>query len=152
MKQLFGFIILITTLFGCQKPAPEVIVKTITIYRDTCNLDSEFIAKICQIESGCKDSISGENGRGKGRFGIYEIAVKGSGLMDLLGYTHNDMFDEQKSNHVFWAMMGIFLHQYWHKHGKPAKYEDLARMWSGGPDGYKKKATLKYLQKFRTLK
>ena len=152
MKQVYGFIILFITLFGCKDPEAKVIVRTITIYRDTCNKDSEFISKICQIESGCTDSISGENGRGKGRFGIYEVAVKGSGLADLLGYSHDDMYDRQKSEHVFWAVMGVFCHIYSRKHGKYPSYEELARMWAGGQDGYKKSATLKYLSKFKSIK
>jgi hypothetical protein len=147
IKQTIGFIILCLTLFGCQKPEPEVIVKTFIIYRDTC--DSDFMRKIGQIESGGMDSISGENGRGIGRYGIYEIAVIGSGLNALLNYQHDDMYTREKSDRVFWAMMGIFTHLHWQKYGQPPSYEDLARKWAGGPNGERKDATLKYLRKFR---
>jgi hypothetical protein len=147
MKQLIGFITLCSVLFGCQKPEPEVIVKTFIIYRDTC--DSDFMRKIGQIESGGMDSISGENGRGIGRYGIYEIAVIGSGLNALLNYQHDDMYTREKSDRVFWAMMGIFTHLHWQKYGQPPSYEDLARKWAGGPNGERKDATLKYLMKFR---
>ncbi len=146
MKKLTAFLILISVLFGCSKE-PKVIVKTITIYRDTC--DSEFIKKIGQLETGNTDSISAEQGKGKGRFGIYNICVKGSGLHDLLGYSHDDMFNKEKSVHVFWATMGIFCYSYAQKHGKYPSYEDLARMWCGGPEGYKSNATLNYLHKFK---
>jgi hypothetical protein len=149
IKQTIGFIILCLTLFGCQKPEPEVIVKTFIIYRDTC--DSDFMRKIGQIESGGMDSISGENGRGIGRYGIYEIAVIGSGLNALLNYQHDDMYRKEKSDRVFWAMMGIFTHLHWQKYGQPPSYEDLARKWAGGPNGERKAATLKYLKKFRRL-
>ena len=149
MKQLTAFAILTAVLFSCQQPKPQIIVKTITIYRDTC--DSEFIRKIGQIESNNTDSISGDNGRGKGRFGIYNICVKGSGMYDLLGYSHADMYNKEKSMHVFWATMGIFCYSYAQKHGKYPTYEDLARMWCGGPEGYNSNATLNYLHKFRTL-
>ena len=151
MKQLTAFAILTAILFSCQqpKPEPQIIVKTITIYRDTC--DSEFIRKIGQIETGNTDSLTEIGGHGKGRFQIYNICVKGSGLHDLLGYSHNDMFKHEKSVHVFWATMGIFCHTYAQKHGKYPTYEDLARMWCGGPEGYKSNATLNYLHKFRTL-
>ena len=69
---------------------PEVIVKYTTIYRDTC--DSDFMRKIGEIESGGMDSISGDNGKGIGRYGIYEIAVVGSGMAALLNYQHEDMY------------------------------------------------------------
>lgn len=147
MKQLIGFIILCITLFGCQKTKPEVIVKTIVIYRDTC--DSEFQNKIAQIETGGLDSLAGENGAGRGRYGIYEICVIGSGLNALLGYNHKDMHTKEKSDHVFWAMIGVFTYLHWQKYGQPPSYEELARKWSGGPDGDKKQATLKYLKKYK---
>jgi hypothetical protein len=147
IKQTIGFIALCLTLFGCQRPQPEVYVKTIIIYRDTC--DSEFIRKIGQIESGGLDSISGENGAGIGRYGIYEIAVIGSGMAALLNYSHSDMYRKEASDRVFWAMMGVFCHLHWQKYGQPPTYEELARKWSGGPNGENKDATLKYLKKFR---
>jgi hypothetical protein len=61
------------------------------------------------------------------------------------------MFNAEKSQHVFWATMGIFCHTYAQKHGKYPTYEELARMWCGGSEGYKSNATLNYLHKFRTL-
>lgn len=152
MKQLIGFIILTAVLFGCQKPKehkPKVIVKTFIIYRDTC--DSEFIKKIAYLESGGRDSTVGDGGRAKGRYGAHNIAVTASGLRDLMGYTHDDMFNPDKASHVFWALMGVFSYKYYIKHGKYPTYEDLARMWNGGERGYLKKSTLKYLKYFRKL-
>jgi hypothetical protein len=148
-KQTIGFIALCLALFGCQKPQPKVIVKYITIYRDTSSFD--FINKIAQIETGANDSLSGENGAGRGRFGIYDICVKGSGLKDLLNFNHYDMHAREKSEAVFWAMMGIFCHLHYAKHGHYPTYQELARKWAGGPNGENKTATLKYLNKFRSL-
>ena len=151
MKQIIGFIILCFIIIYCQQPKPkaEIKIKIVEkiVYRDTC--DSEFIRKIGQIETGNTDSLTEINGHGKGRFQIYNICVKGSGLTDLLGYSHNDMFNAEKSKHVFWATMGIFCHTYAQKHGHYPNYEQLARMWCGGPEGYKKNATLNYLHKFK---
>ena len=153
MKQSIGFIILCLTLFGCQqsKPKCEIKIKIVEkiVYRDTC--DSEFIRKIGQLESGGIDSTIAEQGRGRGRYGIYNICVKGSGLADLLDITHESMHNKEYSDRVFWAVMGIFCHLYAQKHGKYPTYEELARMWAGGADGYKKESTLKYLNKFREL-
>lgn len=148
-KQTIGFIALIITIFGCQKPQPEIIVKYITIYRDTC--DSDFMRKIGHIESGSQDSISGDNGKGIGRYGIYEIAVVGSGMAALLNYQHEDMYKRECSDRVFWAMMGVFCHLHWQKYGQQPTYEELARKWAGGPTGERKEKTLKYLDKFRKL-
>lgn len=148
-KKTIGFIALLVTLFSCQKPQPEVIVKYITIYRDTC--DSDFMRKIGQIESGEMDSISGDNGKGIGRYGIYEIAVVGSGMAALLNYNHKDMYKRECSDRVFWAMMGVLCHLHWQKYGRLPSYEELARKWAGGPNGEQKEKTLKYLNKFKTL-
>jgi hypothetical protein len=147
--QIIGFLVLCAVLFMPRRQEPEIIVKTITIYRDTSSFD--FINKIAQIETGCNDSLSGENGAGRGRFGIYDICVKGSGLKDLLGFTHYDMHDREKSEAVFWAMMGIFCHLHYQKHGHYPTYQELSRKWAGGPNGEEKTATLKYLNKFKSL-
>jgi hypothetical protein len=153
MKQLIGFTILAVCLFGCiqTKEAPEVHIKVIEriVYRDTC--DSEFIRKIGQIESNNTDSVVEVGGHGFGRYQIYNICVKGSGMTDLLGYSHNDMFNPEKSKHVFWATMGIFCHTFAQKHGRYPAYEELARMWCGGSEGYKSNATLNYLNKYKKL-
>lgn len=150
-KTILALVIFLTVLFSCKskKKEPQIIIKTVTVYRDTC--DSDFINKIAQIETGANDSLSGENGMGRGRYGIYEVCVLGSGLNALLGYTHEDMHDKDKADKVFWAMMGIFNYLYWQKNGAPPSYEDLARMWSGGPMGYEKEATLRYLEKFKNM-
>jgi len=145
MKQAIAFIILVAVLFGCKKQQTEIIYVHRIIYRDTC--DSEFIRKIGQIESGNTDNAKSQHGYG--RYQIYNICVKGSGMTDLLGYSHDDMFKHEKSVHVFWATMGIFCHTYAQKHGHYPSYEELARMWCGGSEGYKSNATLNYLNKFR---
>jgi hypothetical protein len=133
------------------EPEPEVIVKTVTITRDTCNPDSDFIQKIGEIESGNIDTINEVGGKGKGRFQIYEICVKGSGLQDLLNYSQEDMYGRENSERVFWATIGIFCHLYAQKYGNYPSYEELARMWCGGLEGYKSNATLNYLNKYRKL-
>jgi len=154
MKQILGLTILAAVLFGCSQTVeqkPKVIIKVIEkiVYRDTC--DSEFIRKIGQIETGNTDSLTEVGGHGKGRFQIYNICVKGSGMTDLLGYSHDDMFQHEKSIHVFWATMGIFCHTFAQKHGRYPTYEELARMWCGGSEGYKSNSTLNYLNKFRKI-
>ena len=154
MKYLTLLVILIAVFFSCKqqplkKIEPIIIYLTDTVYVDTC--DSEFIRKIGQIESNNTDSVIEANGHGYGRYQIYNVCVKGSGMTDLLGYSHNDMFNHEKSQHVFWATMGIFCHTYAQKHGHYPTYEELARMWCGGSEGYKKNATLNYLHKFRKL-
>ena len=151
MKQTFGFLILCSVLFGCSKPQPEIRIITKVIYRDTCNQDSEFIQKIGQIETGNTDSTIAEGGRGRGRYGIYEICVKGSGMCDLLGYSHADMNTKIKSDHVFWATMGIFCYLYAREYGHYPTYEQLARMWAGGYNAHDKNCTLNYLKKFKEL-
>jgi hypothetical protein len=61
------------------------------------------------------------------------------------------MNTKEKSDRVFWAVMGIFCHLYAQKHGHYPTYEELARMWAGGSEGYKSNATLNYLNKFKKI-
>ena len=134
-------------LFSCKQAEPQIIVKTKIIYRDTC--DSKFIHAIGELETLNNDSLVGDGGRAFGRYQIHSCAVTGSGLEKALGYQHKDMKDSVKAEHVFWAIMGINSYVYAQKYGQYPSYEDLARMWNGGPNGYKMEATLNYLKKFR---
>jgi hypothetical protein len=149
--QIIGFLILCAVLFGFYKKKPEIHVKVIerVVYRDTS--DSEFMRKIAQLETGGNDSLSGDGGRGRGRFGIYDVCLTGTGFKDLLNLDHADMHNREAATAVFWAMMGIFMHLHYSEHGKFPTFEELARKWAGGPNGETKKATLKYLEKFRSL-
>jgi hypothetical protein len=45
--------------------------------------------------------------------------------------------------------MGVHSHTFAQRNGRYPSYEELARMWNGGPNGYQMQATLKYLEKFR---
>jgi hypothetical protein len=136
------------------------IVDTVVVYRDTC--DSHFMKTIGEIETGLKTfseqnpdyysvKIDGENKRGKGHFGIYEICVKGTGFHKSLGYTHDDMYNFEKSVHVFWAMMGIQAYRFRRKHNRNPTYEELARMWAGGFTSYNTNNTVAYATKFRKV-
>ena len=150
MRDVILFCLLIAAIiYAGNKPQSEVIVKTIYVTRDTCNTDSDFIRAIGQIESKNTDSAIGDGGRAIGRYQIHDICVKASGLKDLLNYQHKDMADSVKAEHVFWAVMGINCHTYAMKHGKYPTYDELARMWNGGPNGHNMKATLGYLKKFK---
>lgn len=163
---IFG--IVVGALGHYSLSTPKVIIHTksiirtdtVTVYKDTC--DSKFFKTIAEIESGAMsmskmDScylqmpIVGDGGRGKGHFQIYDICVKGTMLDKVLGYTHDSMFDLESSSHVFWSMMGIFSHYYYQKHKEYPSYEKLARMWCGGPEGYKKSVTDKYANKFNEV-
>lgn len=147
--QIFAFAVLVGLLCLKPKHIDHIHTNTVIVYRDTC--DSNFMRKIAQIETACNDSTVAENGQGRGRFGIYDVCVTGTGLKTLLGFTHADMNNKEFSTAVFWSMMGIFCHTHYQKHGSYPTYEELARKWAGGPDGELKETTLKYLNKFRTL-
>lgn len=138
----------------------KIIIKTDTIYKDTC--DSKFFKTIAEIESGAismsnldscylQSAVTGDGGRAKGHLQIHNICLQGTMLDKVLGYSHDSMFDLESSSHVFWSMMGIFSHYYYQKYGDYPNYEQLARMWCGGPLGYQKTATDKYAKKFNEV-
>lgn len=150
MKDIILISMLIAAIiYAGYKPKPEVIFEKIYVTRDTCDSDSDFIRAIGQIESNNTDNVVGDGGRAIGRYQIHDICVKGSGLKDLLNYQHKDMADSIKAEHVFWATMGVHCYTYAMKYGNYPSYEELARMWNGGPNGYQMQATLGYLKKFK---
>jgi hypothetical protein len=59
-----------------------------------------------------------------------------------------DCYDRQKAE----ACLIIYttrLYATEEKLGRKPTYQDYARIWNGGPNGYKRKATVKYWQKLK---
>ena len=65
--------------------------------------------------------------------------------------TPKDCTDEQVARWVCVQYLQIWGSHYKKVTGKKATNEVLARIWNGGPNGWKKKSTLGYLVKYRKL-
>ena len=111
----------------------------------------KLIMALIAVESGGDDNAIGDGGKALGCLQIHAIYVRDVNRIAGTEYTHTDAFDRVKSI----TMTGIYLAHYGKRYtritGKPVTYEVLARIHNGGPDGWKKPATLKSWKKVRKV-
>jgi hypothetical protein len=76
---------------------------------------------------------------------IRDICIEDVNRIYGTNYRKKDAYDLSTSRRIAWLYL-----DYW---GKKAKtnpdYETLARIWNGGPNGWKKHSTLKYWKKVK---
>ena len=64
-------------------------------------------------------------------------------------WVHIDALDELTTVRIFRAYMDRYATE--ERLGRPVTFEDIARIHNGGPNGYKKKSTLRYWEKVKCL-
>lgn len=130
-------------------------IDTVILYKDTS--DSHFFKCLLETENGIITKakkypnrlhypIIGDGGLGYGAFGMHESYVKGSGLPQVLGYKHEDMFDLEKASHVFWAKTGINCYRFKQKYGRYPTWTEIAMMHNGSIHSWEK--CIRYKTKF----
>ena len=108
---------------------------------------------LCQVESGNNPAALGDYSRGEyraiGVLQIWKIVVDDvNRIQKKEVFTYKDRSDRLKSL----RMAEIYLTHYGRhleKKGVEVNIEVLARVWNGGPTGYKKKSTEKYWEKVK---
>jgi len=114
-----------------------------------------IIPMLIQVESGGEkypDSCIGDNGNAVGCLQIWKIVVDDvNRIQKKEVFTYNDRLTRPKSV----RMAEIYLNHYGARYkrltGKEPTLEVLARMWNGGPDGYKKQSTVIYWEKVKAV-
>lgn len=111
------------------------------------NLLIILIPLLIQVESSGNPDAVGDGGKAVGVLQIHKIAVDDVNRIYGTEYTYQDRSDPVKSRRI----AGLYL-THWGKHyeqktGQKATLEVLSRIWNGGPNGYKKPATIPYWNK-----
>ena len=101
-----------------------------------------LINAIHQVEtSGRLGPIKGDNGRALGPLQIHRACWIDSGIPG----TYEDCASLEYSKRVFRAYVARYATVA--RIGRAVTDEDRARIWNGGPNGYRKAATVKYWNK-----
>jgi hypothetical protein len=107
----------------------------------------KLIAAIIAVESGGRQYIVGDNGKSHGPMQIQQgVVLDVNRLLGSPKYTFpNDCYDFQKSSEMF----QIYVTHYGRRErlGRNPTWQDYARIWNGGPNGYRKEVTVKYWRK-----
>ena len=115
---------------------------------------TSFIDALIQVESGGNVDAKGDNGKSLGCLQIRQCVVDDVNkhypkyYRDRL-YVHYDAFCKDKALEMCWLYLKYWCGVYQKKTGKKPTFEICARIWNGGPNGWKKKSTLKYWLKVK---
>lgn len=125
-------------------------LKVLTNLIIICSLSSSLQAKelvdaIHVVEtSGRTGPIKGDGGKALGPLQIHWVCWKDANMPDG---SYSDCADLAYSKRVFARYMARYATE--RRLGRPVTDEDRARIWNGGPNGWRKEATKVYWSKVR---
>ena len=103
-----------------------------------------LINALIAVESGGNIAAIGDNGRAVGCLQIHAECVRDVNRITGKHYTLKDRADPQKSREICTAYLAYYGKVYERREGKRATAEVLARIWNGGPKGYRRNSTIPY--------
>ena len=107
-----------------------------------------LIPLLIQIESGGDHLAIGDNGRAVGLLQIHKCVVDDVNQFYNTNYTYNDRYDPVSSKEMALLYLSYWGDRYTKKTSKEPTIEILVKCWNGGPNGYMKKSTEAYWEKF----
>ena len=110
---------------------------------------SKLLNAISTVESHGDLKAIGDKGKAKGVLQIWKSVVDDVNRVYKTNYVHDDAFDLAKARQIASKYLTYWGKQYQKKTEKAPTYEVLARVWNGGPGGYKKPATVEYWNKVK---
>jgi len=106
-----------------------------------------LILALIAVESNGNDRAIGDDGLAFGALQIHACYVADANEFANEDWTHEDAYDRDKAIKIFLAYMDRYATE--KRLGRIVTIEDIARIHNGGPNGYKKDATLKYWRKVK---
>lgn len=95
-------------------------------------------------------SVESSNGKTSlNRLQIREICLLDVNRIYGTDYTMYDVYDKTKSEEIALLYLTYWGKEYTKQTGKNPSYEQYARIWNGGPDGWKNPKTVNYWHKIR---
>ena len=106
-----------------------------------------LINAIIKVESNDNVNAIGDNGKAVGCMQIWKVVVDDVNKVSKLKYNYNDRFNKEKSIEIF----KLYINKYAtaKRLGRTPTDEDMARIWNGGPNGFKKAGTKQYWLKVK---
>lgn len=80
----------------------------------------------------------------RGRFQIRQCVLDDVNRIYGTGYSRQDCFNKAKATAILRMYLSYWGEYYRRQEGRPATVEVLARIWNGGPEGWRKRSTLGY--------
>ena len=105
------------------------------------------IAAIMAVESHGNPAAIGDGGRAHGPLQIHREVIEDVNRFDGTSYTIADAHDPAKAEDIFRRYVRRYATRA--RLGHEPTEEDVARIWNGGPNGWRKPDTLGYWGKVR---
>lgn len=119
----------------------------------TGNNLSEILPVLKQVETNGDIEAIGDNGKAFGVLQIHKICVDDVNRIYGTTYTHQDAFNEDCAEEIFNLYISYGVKRFKNKYNKEPTEQDIVRMWNGNCyNGYKKKSTLKYYERYKKFK
>lgn len=107
-----------------------------------------FLFILIQVESGGNNYAVGAHGE-LGALQISEAVIQDVNRIYGVYYIHADAYNREASIEIATKYLNYYASK--ERLGREPTWEDLARIWNGGPNGYQKNSTIKYWQKVEPL-
>lgn len=111
--------------------------------------NSILAAVLIAIESSGNDRAVGDNGQARGALQIHREVVEDVNRVYGTRYTHRQMHERKVALAVLDRYLWLYARP--ERLGRPVTNEDRARIWNGGPDGWRSRATDSYAARFRRM-
>lgn len=116
-------------------------------------IPDSFIDLIAQVESGGRLTVIGDKHLAAKAYGILQIrqpCLDDFNRWNGTNHSAKDMLGNKELSYtVFRGYMRIYATEA--RLGHQPTYEDMARIWNGGPRGYMKTSTVGYAEKLRKV-
>jgi hypothetical protein len=104
-----------------------------------------LLPALSKVESNGNPNARGDGNRAWGELQIWSVVVQDVNRVHGTRYVHADAFDRAKARDICRRYLAIYCTP--RRLGRAPTMEDAARIWNGGPNGYRKSATEKYWHK-----
>ena len=123
------------------------IVSMMSVMTVNAKPSDSLINAIIKVESNDNVNAIGDNGKAVGCMQIWKVVVDDVNKVSKLKYNYNDRFNKEKSIEIF----KLYINKYAtaKRLGRTPTDEDMARIWNGGPNGFKKAGTKQYWLKVK---
>jgi hypothetical protein len=133
MRKAFILLLLVST---------QLFAKNITEIRDILK----------HVETNYRPHMIGDGGDSYGILQIQQGAIDDVNRVYGTDYNHQDAFDITCAEEIFELYITIWTKNLEKKQQRAATEEDIVRIWNGGPQGWRRSGTLKYLSKYNQYK
>ena len=128
---------------------PPVALLGVSILLSTlanADVPNRLLNAIRIVESGGNDNAVGDGGKAIGPYQIWRSYWKDAIEFDpSIGGSYENCYERKYAERVVQAYMARYANE--RRLGHEPTFEDIARIHNGGPNGYRKRATIPYWNK-----